>query len=402
MTRKAVNILSALKDEALNELTGNILPFWMNRAVDDRRGGFLGRIDGNNRIIYDAPKGAILNARILWTFSASYLELRNPLYLKMATMANDYIMTHFFDEIHGGTFWSLTPGGDPLDTKKQIYSQAFFLYALSQYFMATGDEVSKSNAIELFRLIEKHSFDKEANGYFEAFDRSWGDLDDLRLSEKDANEKKSMNTHLHILEAYTTLYRIWPDEYLGLQLRNLIIVFLEKILDKMTSHLNLFFDELWQCKSTRISYGHDIEASWLLHEAAKVLSDSDILEKVTVASVNIAKAAIEGLQEDGSLIYERDDAAGLVDRDRHWWVQAEAVIGFLNAFKITGDKSYLYLSAGCFDYIKTKLIDARNGEWYWSRRSDGTVNTKDDKAGFWKCPYHNSRMCLEIMNRLTY
>ncbi len=393
MTLTPNHILSEIKRKAGEELTRNILPFWIERMVDNKHGGFFGRMDGGNNIISDAPKGAILNARILWSFSSAYAELGDPVYLQMASRAREYILDHFFDNVNGGTWWSLSGAGDPLDTKKQIYSQAFFIYALSEFYLATGDELCKNKAIDLFRLIEKYSFDKELNGYFEAFDSNWGVIEDLRLSDKDANEKKTMNTHLHVLEAYTNLYRIWPDEYLGTQLRNLIQVFFERIVDKRSSHLNLFFDETWQCKSTMVSYGHDIESSWLLYEAATVLNDSELQKQVAVDSLKIVRAAMEGLQEDGGLIYERDDTFDHIDEDRHWWVQAETVVGFLNAFEITGDQNYLQITSKSFDFIMNNLVDRLNGEWYWSIRPDGSVNTKDDKAGFWKCPYHNSRMC---------
>jgi cellobiose epimerase len=400
MTKTQDQVISDLKTKAVEELTGNILPFWMTRMIDNENGGFFGRIDGENNIVGDAPKGAILNARILWSFSAAYAELGGEEYLKTANRAKEYILDNFFDNTNGGTWWMLTSGGDPLDTKKQIYSQAFFIYALSEYALATGDEICKNKAIDLFHLIEKHSFDKEMNGYLEAFDSRWGVIDDLRLSEKDANEKKTMNTHLHVLEAYTNLYRLWPDEHLASQLENLIRIFLDKILDKGSSHLNLFFDENWQCKSTIVSYGHDIESSWLLLEAAMVLTDSDLRKEVAARSLKIVKAAIEGLQEDGSLIYEKDDSFDHIDMDRHWWVQAEAVVGFLNAWELTGGESYLQMTSKSFDFINNNLVDRINGEWYWSIRIDGTVNTRDDKAGFWKCPYHNTRMCLEIIRRI--
>jgi mannobiose 2-epimerase len=397
MNRYDKPVLSELSKRAEEELIKNILPFWMNRMPDNENDGFFGRINGENKVISDAPKGAILNARILWTFSAAFRALGHSRYLKIASRAMDYILCNFFDEENGGTYWILNCDGTPLDTKKQIYSQAFFIYALSEYFMASSDEKAKVKAIELFNLVEEHSFDKEMNGYLEAFDRRWGELADLRLSAKDANEKKTMNTHLHVLEAYTNLYRIWPDKHLGSQLKNLVEIFLEKIIDKGTSHLNLFFDENWQCKSTIISYGHDIEASWLLFEAAGVLDDKVLIKRVKEASVRVVRAAMEGSQHDGSLIYERDNAVGHLDMDRHWWVQAEAVVGFLYAYKFTGDESFLNMSVKCFDYIRKYLVDPKNGEWYWSIRADGSVNIADDKAGFWKCPYHNSRMCLEIM-----
>ena len=410
-------IMAEMKAAAHEELTRNILPWWIRKMPDDAEGGFFGRIDGRENIVQDAPKGGILNARILWSFSAAYMKVRDPLCLEMATRAREYIFSHFFDNRYGGTYWSLTANGKPLDTKKQIYSQAFFIYALSTYHMATGDRESLDHAIELYRLIEKHSFDRERGGYFEAFTREWGEIADLRLSAKDANEKKTMNTHLHILEAYTALYKVWPDEGLKQQLSGLVKVFARHIVDPETSHLILFFDEEWNRRSTIVSYGHDIEASWLLCEAAAALSESAIAPGEAVASLGdstaslaedervkglalrIASAAHEGIAEDNSLYYEKDDAAGHFDIDRHWWVQSEAVVGFLNAWQLSGDTSWLGMASDAFAYIRNKLVDRENGEWYWSIRADGTVNHDDDKAGFWKCPYHNTRMCLEILSR---
>jgi mannobiose 2-epimerase len=396
MNRHPDHLLTEMRVDAHYELTHNILPFWIKKMPDIKRGGFYGRINGRDDIIPGAPKGAILNARILWTFSAAYLYIRDPLYLEMAIRAKDYIFNHFFDTKYGGTYWCLKDNGEPLETKKQIYSIAFFIYALSYHHMATGDRESLERAIGLFRIIERHSYDSKLNGYLEAFDRAWGEIADLRLSEKDENEIKTMNTHLHILEAYTVLYRIWPDARLKRQLSNMILLFTEKIVDKKTYHMNLFFDEQWRCHSSLVSFGHDIEASWLLCEAAKVPGKEDTVKDI---SLKIATAACEGLVDDGSLIYERDDTRGYVDRDRHWWVQAEAVVGFMNAWELSGDMQWLDNARRAFNYIKTYLVDRVNGEWFWSIRADGTVNRNDDKAGFWKCPYHNSRMCFEVMAR---
>lgn len=396
MTRRPEPLLTEMRIDAREELTRNILPFWITRMPDDKFGGFYGRIDGKNNLIAQAPRGAILNARILWTFSAAYLAIKDTVYLEMATRARNYILSYFIDNKHGGTYWCLRHNGEPLDTKKQIYSLAFFVYAFCWFHMATGDRESLEKAIELYRVIEKHSFDRELNGYLEAFTREWGEIADFRLSDKDENEKKTMNTHLHILEAYTSLYRVWPDRGLKKQLRNMVRIFTEKIVDPQTSHLNLFFDEKWNCRSTLVSYGHDIEASWLIYEAAEALGMED---EVKDTCLKIAAAALEGLSGDGSLIYERDDAKRHIDSDRHWWVQAEAVVGFINAWQLTGDITWLERAGKTFEYIKSHLVDRVNGEWYWSIRANGTVNTYDDKAGFWKCPYHNSRMCLEIMNR---
>ena len=399
MTHQSSETLKTLKISSLHELTHNILPFWMNRMPDSVNGGFYGRIDGKDNIITDAPKGAILNARILWTFSAAYRALGGTEYLNTASRAMDYICSHFFDMEYKGTYWVLKSDGIPLDTKKQIYSQAFFIYALSEYYMASSDKQALTLATDLFNLIEEHSFDHKLNGYLEAFDRQWGEIADLRLSEKDANEKKTMNTHLHILEAYTNLYRIWPDPRLKEQLRNMVIIFLEKIIDSASRHLNLFFEENWRCKSSIISYGHDIEASWLLYEAAEVLEDKELTKRVAYVAIDVVKAATEGLQSDGSLMYERDASTGHADMDRHWWVQSEAVVGFINAWQLSSDEKFLDLASRSYEYILKHLVDRKNGEWHWSVKADGTINFVDDKAGFWKCPYHNSRMCLEIITR---
>lgn len=390
--------LLELKKQVKEELTNNILPFWMGKMKDDRQGGFYGQIKGDGQLIPAADKGGILNARILWSFSSAYIQEKNPLYLEMANRAKSYILTHFFDAEFGGTYWTISFDGKPVDTKKQIYSQAFFIYAFTEHYRASGEESSLQTAIELFRIIEKYSFDPELNGYFEAYSRNWFLLEDLRLSEKDENEKKTMNTHLHILEAYTNLYRVWKADELKKQLRNLILIFTEKIVNPATNHLDLFFDECWISKSTIVSYGHDIEASWLIDEAAQVLGDQELLAQVQQICIKIAEAACDGLQTDGSLVYEFDK--GHLETDRHWWVQSEAVVGFLNAYELTENQEWLDKALKCWKYISENLVDRAGGEWFWSISADGIANLRDDKAGFWKCPYHNSRMCLEATNRI--
>lgn len=383
----------------LRELTRNILPFWMEKMEDEVHGGFLGRISGTGTEDGSAAKGAILNARILWTFSAAYRILGKPEYLAAATRAKREIIDKFYDKEYGGVYWSLTPEGLPDDTKKQIYALGFAIYGLSEYSRATGDAEALEYVIRLFHDIERHSFDKGKNGYFEAFGREWGPIEDMRLSDKDINECKTMNTHLHILEPYTNLYRIWKDRELEKQLRNLICLFMEKILDQETGHLRLFFDEDWRSSHDIISYGHDIEASWLLHEAAEVLGDKTLLEKTRLASVSVADAASEGYIPGGGMIYEFHGDTAAVDADRHWWVQAETVVGYYNLWQMTGREDALKKALGCWEFIKEHIVDREGGEWIWSLRADGTANTDDDKAGFWKCPYHNGRMCLEIIER---
>ncbi len=393
--------ISQLCTEVKAELENNILPFWMTKMVDREHGGFYGRITGNDVLEASASKGAILNARILWTFSAAYRLLRKDEYLETATRAKRYLIDHFYDTEFGGIYWELDCEGKPLDTKKQIYAIGFAIYGLSEYVRATGDAEALDYAKRLFEVIEKYSFDAEKNGYLEALTRDWHPIEDMRLSDKDENEKKTMNTHLHILEPYTNLYRVWKDERLKKQIRNLVNVFLDKILDANTYHLNLFFEDDWTNKYQIVSYGHDIEASWLIHEAALVLGEEDLLKKVEPVIVKIAAAADEGLNPDGSMIYENFVSKGKIDRELHWWVQAENVVGHLNLYQHFADQSALEKALRCWNFIKNHLVDREHGEWHWSLYADGTVNTKDDKAGFWKCPYHNGRMCMEVLERFS-
>jgi mannobiose 2-epimerase len=377
------NRLQQFRSEIEKELIDNILPFWSNKMPDEDNGGFYGQITGKDEIIPKAHKGSVLNARILWTFSAAYRIYKNPDYLVIATRARNYIIDHFIDKKFGGVYWLLDYKGNPVETKKQIYAQGFAIYGLSEYYRVTGDTEALNHAIELYRLIEKHSFDTEKNGYLEAFTEDWQPIADMRLSEKDANEQKTMNTHLHILEPYSNLYRVWENDSLKSQLKNLIEVFLDKIIDTQTGHLRLFFDADWNDKSRSVSFGHDIEASWLLYEAALVLNDAEVLEKVKKIVPRIVKASEEGLQLDGSMMYEKDINTGHEDKERHWWVQGESS----------------QIAMNCWDYINNNLIDRTNGEWFWSIYTNGSVNHNDDKAGIWKCPYHNGRMCLEVIER---
>lgn len=391
-----------MKTEMQDVLQKNILRFWLDKMVDQKHGGFYGRIDGHEHLHADAEKGAILNARILWAFSAAYRVLGDKTYLEAASRAKHYIIDYFIDPEYGGVYWSLDCNGKPLDTKKQFYAIGFAIYGMSEYARATGDAAALKVAIDLYRCIEEHALDHEYNGYIEAMTRDWQPIADMRLSELDANYPKSQNTHLHIIEPYTNLYRVWKSDELKASLHNLIDIFTDRILNPETHHLDLFFDMDWKRGAGALeSYGHDIECSWLIHEAALVLGDAEVLKKVEPIVEMVAKASEKGLNADGSMVHEANLDTGYVDSDLHWWVQAEAVVGFFNIYQYFGDESALQKAQHCWTYIKENLIDEENGEWHWSRRKDGTLNLDDDKAGFWKCPYHNSRMCLEIIERMA-
>ena len=387
----------ALASQVKKELVSDILPYWRQKVCRPE-GGFWGRIDGMNQIHQEAPVGGIMTARILWTFASAYRILGNPEDLTVAQQAKDLLIKNFYDCEHGGTYWSVTPSGEPLDTKKQIYAIAFAIYALAEFHRATADEQALEYAVKLFHSIEEHSFDKVRGGYFEAFTREWDVIEDMRLSDKDANESKTMNTHLHVLEAYTCLYRVWKDELLEERLRGLIEIFEEHILGA-DGHLRLFFNDDWECRSETVSYGHDIEASWLLHEAALVLGDPDTLSRIESLVPHIVKAASEGFTAEGGMTYEKHGPDGPVDGDRHWWVQAETVVGYFNLWDHFGSLEGMEKALMSWEFIKANIIDHTDGEWFWSVRSDGSVNRDDDKAGFWKCPSHNGRMCMEIIER---
>ena len=423
-----MNEVQTMKQEMQDVLQNNILRFWLDKMQDQEHGGFYGRIDGTGILHPKAEKGAILNARILWSFSAAYRVLGNQEYLEAATRAKDYIIEHFIDPEYGGVYWSVDYQGNPLDTKKQFYAIGFAIYGLTEYARATDDREALDYALQLFDCIEEHAFDREHNGYIEAMTRDWKPIADMRLSELDANFPKSQNTHLHIIEPYTNLLRCLKElqakescDYVpaigsvlpvGISvpietilcvegaLRNLIDIFTDKILNPETHHLDLFFEMDWTRGAGHLeSYGHDIECSWLMHEAALVLGDQKVLDKVEKVVREVAKASEKGLRPDGSMIHEANLDTGHVDDDLHWWVQAENVVGWYNLYQHFGDEDALKKAVRCWHYIKDNLIDYKNGEWFWSRHPDGSLNTVDDKAGFWKCPYHNSRMCLEIIER---
>lgn len=428
--------LRRMKQEAMECLTENILPFWLEKMQDSEHGGWYGRMDGHGQLYPQAEKGAILNARILWSLSAAYRLLWGECdgkyqdicqrCMAAATRTKDYFLRHFIDRERGGVFWSVDYLGRPLETKKQTYAIGFAIYGLSEYARICGDQEALHVALQLFEVLEQHTCDHEYGGYIEALTRTWQPIRDMRLSAKDENFPKSQNTHLHVIEPYTNLLRTCKElsckelpceelscEELRLLCRDsiaaiekriatLITLFTDRLLNPQTHHLDLFFQMDWTRMSTTASYGHDIECSWLLHEAALVLGDAAVREKVEPVVRQVAAASEEGLLPCGAMIHESGDP------DLHWWVQAEAVVGFLNIYQHFGDEAALEKALRLWGFIKDNLVDHELGEWYWSLKPEDhnrpfdspySVNRDEDHAGFWKCPYHNSRMCLEIIER---
>ncbi|MBP6759022.1 MAG: AGE family epimerase/isomerase [Flavobacterium sp.] len=390
--------LKNLKSELTTELD-NILEYWSKNTIDQKNGGFIGQIDCNEYKNFEAEKGSVLNARILWSFSASYKVIKDDAYKKIAQNAFEYIITHFYDSEFGGIFWSINPDTTPKDTKNQIYALAFVIYGMSEYYAISNDEKALEYSILLYKKIQEHSYDPTHKGYFEAFTRDWQPIEDLRLSDKDANEKKTMNTHLHIVEGYANLYKVWKDETLKNDIIELLEVIETHFINKETGHLRLFFDENWIEKPDVISYGHDIEAAWLLLQCAEISGDAALTERYKKYAILMTDATFEGIDQDGGLWYELEPEHNQLMAEKHWWPQAELMIGFFNAYQLTNDEKYLDVVVQNWEFVKQFILDKKNGEWIWGVNADYSLIEKD-KAGFWKCPYHNSRACIELIHRI--
>jgi cellobiose epimerase len=381
------------------ELLNNILPFWLAQAPDQEQGGFWARLSPDLKTRARTPKGLVLNSRILWAFSAASRFYNNSAYLAMADRAFQEITARFLDPVYGGMFWMIDENGTPLDAHKKIYGQAFAIYSLVEYYLASSHPAALQHARAIHELIEKHHYDTIYSGYLETTKRDWSATDELRLSDVDLNEKKSMNSHLHMLEAYTQLYRAWPNVGLRGRLVDLIDNFLDHIIDADSKHLILFFDEKWNPKSKRISFGHDIETSWMLDEAAAVLADPILIRKCNKITVAMAEVILhQGVNADGGVIYEKTEN-GELDLDVHWWVQAEAVVGFTNAFQNSGRSEFLRAASDAWDFIAAYLVDRSFGEWFYKVNKDRVPDASMYKISEWKCPYHNTRACLELLRR---
>ncbi len=390
----------ALSTSAEKELRGNILPFWLRNARDRTRGGFHGAIDEQMRIDDGAPRGALLTSRILWTFSAAHRRYPDPEYLEMARWAYRDLMDRFRDREQGGLYWSVSADGQPLDRRKQVYGQVFGIYGLSEYYRATGEKAALDEAIALYRVMDRHAHDDKYLGYFDAFTREWARpaRDDPSILGS-TNVPKSQNSHIHILEAFTNLLRVWPDDGLKARQRELIGLMLTHIVDARTHHLVLFMQADWTPIGEEYSYGHDIELSWLLVEAAEVLGNPAVSEQVKPVALALARVTAEqGVDADGG-VFNDGNARGPANTNKDWWSQAEAAVGFLNAYQLSQDPQYFAAAQRSWDYIGRKFVDRKNGDWLGSVQRDGTP-VPYAKQSVWKCPYHNSRSCLELIERL--
>lgn len=397
------------------ELTEDILPYWEKFARDEKTRGFYGKIGNDNSRDGSEGRSIVMASRFLWTYSAAARLYNDKKFLDMADFAHSAVMHQHFDKDFGGMFWSVNPDGTPLVEKKQVYGQAFALYALAEYAAALVEVRAQTlqsaaaidKALAQFSLLEKYARDRKDGGYIEALARDWKPTDDLKLSEEDIDCAKSMNTNLHVMEAYTNLYRclsvVYPDQadtrkFVGEALSDLVEVTVEKIL-RGDGHLGIYFDMDWRRIDDEISYGHDIEASWLLWEAANELGDEKLMEKIRAVSVKMAEVAYNEGFDKKTGGFENTLVGGKKDSTRIWWNQAEAVNGFYSAWELTGQEKFKDAFTRVWGWIENFQRDKKNGEWFWSVGRDGRPDLSRDKGGNWKTSYHDARCCMELLRR---
>ena len=381
--------------EIKEHLVNDLIPFWQG-LKDEENGGFYGYLSYDLKLDKKAVKGCILNSRILWFFSNAYMVLGDPSLLESATHAYQFLKEHCVDDEFGGVFWSLTYDGKPEDTTKHTYNQAFSIYALASYYDASKNPEALEIAWKLYDLVESKC--KDEYGYLEAFTRSFEPEENDKLSENGVIAEKTMNTLLHVFEAYTELYRVTKEEKVAKQIRFMMDIIKDKVFNKEIGRQEVFFDRTWNTLIDLYSYGHDIETAWLVDRGLEVLDDEAYTNMLSPITKIITENIYNRAYIDHSLVNESEN--GVVDTTRVWWVQAEAVVGFLNGYQKQGDKKFLDASVDIWNFIKEYFVDKRNGsEWFWSVKEDHTPDEKPIVEP-WKCPYHNGRMCFEVLRRM--
>lgn len=386
--------MAVLVNECKKELTGRILPFW-NKLRDDDNGGFYGFMNNSLEVDKKADKGVILNSRILWFYSSCYRTLKEDYMLDNARHAYEFLKK-CVDNENGGVYWMMTYDGKPADTMKHTYNQAFAIYALSAYYLASEDKSALELAFRLFDTVEEKCTDDIA--YLEAMSVDWKLVPNDALSENGLMADKTMNTVLHLIEAYTVLFEASHDTRVEERIMFLLDIVKTKIFNSEKNCLRVFFDRELNRIGDIHSYGHDIEASWLIDRACEVIGDRRLMAEWRFIDLRIARNIYEIAFENGAVNNERENDK--IDKKRVWWVQAESVVGFVNAFQQGGEKLYIDAAEEVFRWIENKQTDKReNSEWWGEVSFDGKPMQTVDMVNPWKCPYHNGRMCLEIINR---
>ena len=364
----------------------------MNYAVA-ADGGFYGSVLRDGTPVEDAPRGGVLNARILWSFSAAYRTFKDDAYLKLADQSQRYFIDTFIDKVNGGVYWLVNPNGEVLNASKYTYAMTYAIYGLAEHYLATGNDESLQTAISLYRTLEEKGRDPQNDGYVESFTEDWKLLDMY-----DNNAPKTMNAHLHVLEAYALLYQCWQDSGLKQRLKFCVDLFMNRIYDPQRKHFKLFFDNEWNSLVEMDSYGHDVETGWLLCDAARVLDDQALIDKADQIALDVTKTCLaEGMSEKGYMTYEKK--GGKASKHCSWWGQIETMIACINAWQISGDESYLHAADTVWTFVKQNMIDTEYGEWY-SDCFDGKPGKDAPKVSMWRCPYHTVRLGVEMYNRL--
>ncbi|MBO5166844.1 MAG: AGE family epimerase/isomerase [Lachnospiraceae bacterium] len=386
----------SMREEMRKHLAEGIVPFWQN-LEDEENGGFYGYMGPDLAVDKKAEKGCILNSRILWFFSNAAMSLEDKNLLKDAEHAYRFMMDYCMDKEYGGVYWSVSYDGKPEDTTKHIYNQAFAVYALSSYFDASGDVEALQTAFELFNIIEEKGFDE--GGYKEALDRTFAPAENDKLSENGVMADRTMNTLLHVFEAYTELYRVSKDERVKTKLLWILETFRNKIYNPKLHRQEVFFDNDMNSIIDLHSYGHDIETAWLLDRGLDVIGDKEYAKEWDAIVADLIAQVYKVAYYNNS--FSNECERGVVDKKRVWWVQAEAVVGFFNEYQKHPDhKEYLDAAFNIWGFIKEFVIDKRNGsEWFMHVDDKGAPETDKPIVEPWKCPYHNGRMCMEIMRR---
>lgn len=388
----------SMKEEMRKHLAEGIVPFWQG-LEDKENGGFYGYMGPDLTVDKKAEKGCILNSRILWFFSNAAMSLENKELLKDAEHAYRFMTEHCMDKEYGGVFWSVSYDGKPEDTTKHIYNQAFAVYALSSYFDASGDTSALQAAFELFNIIEEKGFDE--GGYKEALDRTFAPAENDKLSENGVMADRTMNTLLHVFEAYTELYRVSKDDRVKTKLLWILETFRNKIYNPALHRQEVFFDNDMNSIIDLHSYGHDIETAWLLDRGLQVIGDEGYAKEWNDIVADLVAQVYKVAYYNNS--FSNECERGVVDKKRVWWVQAEAVVGFLNEYgKHPSHTEYLEAAENIWGFIKDYVIDKRNGsEWFMHVDDKGNPETDKPIVEPWKCPYHNGRMCMEVMRRMN-
>ena len=384
-------------EEVKAHLLNDIIPFWKNLR-DDEFGGYYGYMDYDLKVDKKAVKGCILNSRITWFFANAYTLLKDESLLEEAKHGFAFMKDHCMDKENGGIFWSMKYDGTPEDTTKHTYNQAFSIYALSSYYEATHDEEALAMAKELFHIIETRCTDEI--GYKEAFDKEFHEVENDKLSENGVIAEKTMNTLLHVFEAYTELYRVAKLPEVKERLEWIMDTFADKVYNPKLHRQEVFFDRNMNTILDLHSYGHDIETAWLMDRGVEVLGEKKYEEKMTPITKDLTAEIYKVAFDGHSLANECEK--GVVNVHRIWWVQAETVIGFLNGWQKDPSRTeYLDAAKSEWQFIKDHVMDKRQGsEWFWEVDQSGKPYEGRPIVEPWKCPYHNGRMCFEVIRRL--